>query len=134
LSDDDQVDDLAAQIRAVTGGPIDLVIDPLCGVPATAAARCLAPGGRLVNLGSSAGTEATFTSALLRGGSQSMLGYTNNSLNADQRRAALDALLAHAAAGDLTVEHDVVTLDALPTSWRAQAAGTNDRRYIAASG
>lgn len=132
LSDDDGVDDLAAQIRAVTGGPIDLVIDPLCGVPATAAAQCLAPGGRLVNLGSSAGTEATFTSALLRGNSQSILGYTNNSLTADQRRAALDALLGHAAAGELTLEHDVHPVDGSSSSWLRQSAGANIHRSVVA--
>lgn len=130
LSDDDQVDELVTRIRAVTGGPIDLVIDPLCGVPATAAAQCLAPGGRLVNLGSAAGTEATFTSALLRGGSQSILGYTNNSLTADQRRAALDALLAHAASGGLTVEGDVAPIPGGTAAWQAQATGTSDRRCV----
>lgn len=130
LSDDDRVDDLAAQIRAVTRGPIDLVIDQLCGVPATAAALCLAPGGRLVNLDSSAGTEATFTSALLRGGGQSILGYTNDSLTADQRRDAFTSLLARAASGALGVEHDVVPVDALGTSWQAQWSGANDRRPV----
>ena len=34
--------------------PVDLVVDPLYGVPAAAAAKCLRPGGRLVNLGGSA--------------------------------------------------------------------------------
>jgi NADPH:quinone reductase-like Zn-dependent oxidoreductase len=130
LSDDDQVDDLAAQIRAVTGGPIDLVIDPLCGVPATAAAQCLAPGGRLVNLGSSAGTEASFTSALLRGASQSILGYTNNSLTSDQRRAALDVLVGHAASHGLTVAHEVVPYAHTAAGWRRQAIGVNDRRFV----
>jgi NADPH:quinone reductase-like Zn-dependent oxidoreductase len=131
LEDGDRPDDLAVRIRAATEGPIDLVIDPLCGVPATAAAQCLAPGGRLVNLGSSAGTEATFTSALLRGGSQSILGYTNNSLTAEQRRTALDALLTHAAAGSLTVDHDVVRVDGSAEAWQLQARGTNERRYVA---
>ncbi|CAI9412312.1 quinone oxidoreductase family protein [Nocardioides sp. T2.26MG-1] len=130
LRDDDQVDDLAAQIRAATGAPIDLVIDPLCGVPATAAAQCLAPGGRLVNLGSSAGTEATFTSALLRGGSQSILGYTNNSLTAVQRRAALDALIGHAASGGLTVAHEAIPHTHAAASWQRQAIGVNDRRLV----
>lgn len=130
LSDDDRVDELAARIRAVTGGPIDLVIDPLCGVPATAAARCLAPGGRLVNLGSSAGTEATFTSALLRGGSQSILGYTNNSLTADQRRAALGVLVGHAASDGLTVAHEVVPHTHTDAGWQRQAIGVNDRRFV----
>lgn len=45
-------------------GEVDLVLDPLCGVPASAALLYLADDGRLVNLGSSAGAAATFSSAL----------------------------------------------------------------------
>jgi NADPH2:quinone reductase len=130
LRDDDGAGELTARIRRSVGGSVDLVIDPLCGIPGTAAALCLAPGGRLVNLGSSAGATATYSSAALRGGSQSILGYTNNALTPDLRRDALDALLAHAAAGDLSVEHDVVLLDNLPAAWQAQADGTNERRYV----
>jgi NADPH:quinone reductase-like Zn-dependent oxidoreductase len=134
LRPDDEPHDLAARIRDACAGPVDLVIDPLCGVPGTAAALCLAPEGRLVNLGSSAGSDASYSSASLRGGGHGILGYTNNALTPDQRRGALDLLLTHAAAGDLSVEHDVVTLDALPAAWQAQADGTNERRAVVTFG
>jgi NADPH2:quinone reductase len=49
------------------------VLDPLFGVPAAAALRTLRPGGRLVNLGGSAGATAPIDSATLRGGSLSVL-------------------------------------------------------------
>jgi NADPH2:quinone reductase len=130
LGPDDDSESLGARMRDTCGGPVDLVIDPLCGVPGTAALLCLAPTGRLVNLGSSASPTATYSSAALRGGSHSILGYTNNALTPQLRRGALDAVLAHAAPGDLTVEHDVVALEDLPAAWQAQAAGVNDRRYV----
>ena len=52
--DTEDVAELAARLGAAVDGPVDLVLDPLYGVPAAAAARCLRPGGRLVNLGGSA--------------------------------------------------------------------------------
>ena len=74
-------------------GPFDVVLDPVFGLAATAAARVLAPGGRLVNLGGAAGDEATFSSAGLRSRSASVLGYTNNSLSAEQRAEAIGSVL-----------------------------------------
>ena len=51
----DDVDELAARLTDATGGGVDVVLDPVFGVAATAALRVLAPGGRLVNLGGAAG-------------------------------------------------------------------------------
>jgi NADPH2:quinone reductase len=50
---DETADALAARMSDHCEGPVDVVVDPLCGVPATAALRLLANQGRLVNLGSS---------------------------------------------------------------------------------
>ena len=62
---------------------VDLVLDPLFGVPAAAAAaRVLAPGGRLVNLGGAAGDSARSPPPTLRSRTASVLGYTNNALTA----------------------------------------------------
>lgn len=118
----DDVDGLAARMREVVG-EVDVVLDPLCGVPASAAALCLAPGGRLVNLGSSAGATATFSSAHLRSGSREIRGYTNNDLTAEQRRAALAAIEEHAAAGRLRVPFEEFGLDDVADAWRRQARG-----------
>src|SRR4051812_3366968 len=49
----DRVDELADRMGAAADGPVDLVLDPLFGVPAAAALKCLRAGGRLVNLGGS---------------------------------------------------------------------------------
>ncbi|WP_353510263.1 zinc-binding dehydrogenase [Intrasporangium sp.] len=121
---------LAARFEQACGGPVSVVIDPLCGVPGSAAAEVLAEGGRLVNLGSSAGATAQYTSATLRSRSAAILGYTNNSLTNDQRREALTSLLHHAAEGRLTVDHETVEWDDLPDAWARQADGLARRRIV----
>jgi NADPH:quinone reductase len=130
LRDDDDPDDLAAQLADACEGDVDVVIDPLCGVPASAALRLLAPGARFVNLGGSAGDTATFASATIRSRSARVLGYTNNEIDTEQKAAALLALLEHAADGHLTVDHEVVSLDGLPEAWQRQAQGRAERRIV----
>jgi NADPH2:quinone reductase len=99
--------------------PADLVIDPVFGTPAEAALRALRPGGTLVNLGSAAGATARFDSAVLRGGSLRIVGYTNNSLTTERRAAVLEKIAGHAAAGRLTVTHRCVPYFRVTESWHA---------------
>ncbi|MFM6850764.1 MAG: zinc-binding alcohol dehydrogenase family protein [Terrabacter sp.] len=129
LSRGDDVDGAAARIRQVAG-EVDLVIDPLCGVPASAALLCLAPRGRLVNLGSSAGATATFSSAHLRSGSRMVRGYTNNDLTPEQRADALSAIGKHAADGELSVPFEVFPLEQVAIAWERQRAGQVDGRAV----
>lgn len=130
LRDDDTAESLGARLAEALDGNLDLVVDPLCGVPATAALELLADGGRLVNLGSSAGATATFASATLRSRSAAVLGYTNNALTAAQREQALTSIVGHAADGRLTVSHETVDLTDLPEAWARQAAGSAERRIV----
>lgn len=130
LRDDDTVGDLTQRLGKACDGLFDVVVDPLCGVPASAALELVGDGGRLVNLGSSAGPSASFASATLRSRSAAILGYTNNSLTAAQRAQALTALLSHAAAGELTVDHECVELVDVSDAWARQAEGSADRRIV----
>lgn len=125
LKDGDDVARLAARLRAAADGPVDLVLDPLFGIPAAAALRTLRPGGRLVNLGSAAGETAPLDSATLRAGSLRVLGYTNNDLTPGQRSAALTLVAEHAAAGRLTADHETVRLSDVTTAWHR-----TDRRIV----
>jgi NADPH:quinone reductase-like Zn-dependent oxidoreductase len=119
------------ELTARLGEPsYDVVIDPVFGAAATAAARVLAPGGRLVNLGGSSGDEAVFSSAVLRSKSASVLGYTNNSLTAGQRRDALTAVLRHAAAGAITVTHETVALAEVADAWQRQSTNATSGRLV----
>ena len=93
----DDVAGLAARLGQACRGQVSVVIDPLQRVPGSAAAEVLAEGGRLVNLGSSAGATAQYSSATLRSRSAAILGYTNNSLTNEQRSHALTSLLRRRA-------------------------------------
>jgi NADPH:quinone reductase-like Zn-dependent oxidoreductase len=117
-------------LAEAAGGPAHLVLDPLYGVPAAAAAQALGPGGRLVNLGSSADATAPMESAALRSSSLRVLGYTNNELSTELRREALTHVVQEAAAGRLTVEHERVPLADVTAAWARQVAGQAGGRIV----
>jgi NADPH:quinone reductase len=110
-------DTLAGRLKKAAPDRVDLVLDPVWGTPAEAALRVLSPGGRLVNLGSSAGAAASLGSAALRSSSLSVLGYTNNALTDGQKATALSQILAHAAAGRLTADRETLPLDRAAEVW-----------------
>ena len=130
LQDGEPVDALTDRLREALDGPLDVVVDPLCGAPASAAARLLGEGGRLVNLGSSAGPTMEVDSASLRSRTAAVLGYTNNAITSEQRDAALLAVLGHAAAGRLRVDHEVLALDDVGEAFVRQADGTATTRIV----
>ncbi len=120
------VDELAARLRDAAGGPVDVVIDPVGGAAATAALLVLAEHGRLVHLGSSGGPTATFSSAALRSGSHSILGYTNNAVTPAQKAEALHAVLAHRC----TVTYETVPLAAVADAWVRAGAAPDGRLVV----
>ena len=124
----EDVDALAT--RLAEHGPYDVVLDPVWGVAATAAARNLATGGRLVNLGGASGDEAVFQSSVLRSRSASVLGYTNNALTPDQRRDAITAVLGHAVASRIRMRYDVCPLADVEQVWQRQTTGEAGPRCV----
>jgi NADPH:quinone reductase-like Zn-dependent oxidoreductase len=110
--------------------PFDVVLDPVFGVAATAAARHLSPHGRLVNLGGASGDEATFSSAVLRSRTASVLGYTNNGITAEQRSEAIAAVLDHAAAGRIRLQYDVHPIAEVEKVWSRVGAGETEGRCV----
>ena len=121
---------LTAAFSDACGGSVDVVVDPVFGVAATAASRVLAPHGRLVNLGGASGDVAEFSSAVLRSRTAEVLGYTNATLTPAQRRAALEAVLGHAAEGRLAVASEQVPLSEVTDAWERQAAGRATARLV----
>jgi NADPH:quinone reductase-like Zn-dependent oxidoreductase len=119
---------LAGRLTAAAGGPVDVVIDPVFGEPAAAAALALGPGGRLVNLGGTAHDRAEFSSATLRANSIDILGYTNNAISAEQRADALTSVLTLAARGQVAVEHQVIPLAECAQAW--DSAGRSGPRVV----
>ena len=121
---------LTDRLREACQGHADVVVDPLAGAPGTAAVQVLGDGGRLVNLGSSAGAALSVDSAALRSRSAAVLGYTNNALTDRRRRAVFGTVLSHAADGRLEVAHEVVALDEAPAAWAAVAEGRAAHRVV----
>ncbi len=118
----DDVDDLHRRIVAACEGPLHLVIDPVWGLPAEAAARALGVEGRLVNIGAASGPTARFDSATVRSRLHNILGYTNSALTPEQKAQALNEILAHAAAGRCTVDRETMPLARAGEAWELQAA------------
>jgi NADPH:quinone reductase-like Zn-dependent oxidoreductase len=114
----------------VEHGPFDVVLDPVFGVASIAASRSLAERGRLVNLGSAGGDQATYSSAVLRSRTASVLGYTNNALSSDQRREAITAVLGHAAAGRIRMQYAVHSLTEVEQVWTRVASGQAGSRCV----
>jgi NADPH:quinone reductase len=128
--DTDDVAELAKRFAAAVDGPVDLVLDALFGPAAAAAAKALRPGGRLVNLGSSAAETCPLDSGTLRGKSLRVWGYTNNELTPRQRAEAIGILAGHAVAGRLAVTHEIVPLADVESAWQRQHNGGAPGRIV----
>jgi NADPH:quinone reductase-like Zn-dependent oxidoreductase len=109
--------ELTAAFREAAGGDVDVVHDPLWGAPAAAAAEALAVDGRLVQLGQSAGAEATLSSAPIRGRHLNVLGYFNALVPPDVRRDGYRTLVEHAVAGRIAVEVERLPLAQVADAW-----------------
>ena len=131
LQPDETGPDWPARLIEAAGGPVDVVIDPVFGEPAAAAALALGPGGRLVNLGGAAGDLAEFSSAVLRGRTIGVLGYTNNAISAGAAgRRPHRGAAAGRAAGAVSVDHRVLPLAEIRTAW-SLASGSGPRIVVA---
>jgi len=122
---------LTERIRDASGGQLHVVIDPVWGVPGVAALEAISPFGRFVQLGQAAGPEAVVKSAIVRGRYLSVLGHSNFVLPWEDLAAAYRALIDYAAAGKLTVEVEVLPLEAAAEVWKRQA--TSPHRKLALS-
>lgn len=117
-------DDLPERLREACGGDgPTLIVDPLWGEPVRAAAEAAAPEARIVHLGQSAGPEATFASAVVRGKRLSILGHSNFALSPDERRQAYLEVAEHVAAGWITIDVEEFALDQIAAAWVAQERG-----------
>jgi NADPH:quinone reductase len=117
-------DDLVERFREACGGDgPTLVVDPVWGEPARAAIEAAAPGARIVQVGQSAGAEATLTSAAIRLKQLSILGYTDFALTPEQRREVYGGLTEHVLAGRIRIDVETFPLDAVSQAWSAQQDG-----------
>jgi len=118
-------DGLSDRLREAAGGDgPTLVVDALWGEPVQAVVEAAAPGARIVHLGQSAGPEATFPSAAVRGKRLSILGHSNFALSPEEQRRAYLDVAGHIATGRIRIDVETFTLDEVGVAWKAQANGS----------
>jgi NADPH:quinone reductase-like Zn-dependent oxidoreductase len=123
--------DIARRLRDACGGEgPNLVLDPLWGEPLTAALEAAAPAARIVNVGQSAGPQATLRSAAVRGKQLELLGYSNFAAPPDVVAREYRRLLGHAAAGDVRVDVEQVPFADVSSAWRRQAEGAGCKLVV----
>jgi NADPH2:quinone reductase len=127
-------DDLVAAFRDAAGGDgPTYVVDTLWGSPAVAAIQSAAPGWRLVQVGQSAGGEATVASAAIRGKMGEIYGFTDFAVPPGDFREHYLRLVGHAAAGEIQFDVESYPLDRIAEAWERQAAGANAKLVVTIS-
>jgi len=123
-------EDLPAAFSAAADGRIDVVIDPLFGEPFVAAVNAASFGARLVQIGTGAGTEATISSAPIRGKMLVLMGHANFAAPPEVKREAYTRLAEAAAGGRIVVEADRIPLDQVAEAWDRLAAGSHRKLVL----
>jgi NADPH:quinone reductase len=127
----DEEEDLAASFREACGGDgPTLIVDPLWGEPLAAALQAAATGARAVNIGQSAGPEATLASAWVRGKQLELFGYSNFAVPRDVLEREYRRLVEAAVAGKIVVEVERVPLDLVADAWRRQREGAGKKLVV----
>lgn len=123
--------DFAAALRHACGGEgPNLIVDPLWGPPAVAALEAAAPEARLVQLGQSAGADATLSSAVIRGKRLEILGFTNLSVPFAVLAETYSRLVAHAANGRLSLPIERVPFGEALDAWRRLGEGSDTKLVV----
>jgi NADPH:quinone reductase-like Zn-dependent oxidoreductase len=130
VSLDAEPDSLPNAFIEAAEGRIDVVVDPLWGPPAVAAVKAASKWGRFVQLGQSAGGEATIASRDIRGKSLTIMGHTNFGVPREARAEAYGEMARHAAAGELRMDAEKIPLDKVEEAWERQAASPNHKLVL----
>jgi NADPH:quinone reductase len=124
-------DDLVTAFREATGGEgPTYIVDTLWGPPAAAAIQAAAPDWRMVQVGQSAGAEASLASAAVRGKMGELYGYTDFAVPKDDFREQYLRLVGHAAAGEITFDIETYPLEQVAEAWERQATGANAKIVV----
>jgi NADPH:quinone reductase-like Zn-dependent oxidoreductase len=122
--------DLAHAFESAAGGQLDIVVDPLWGEPAMAALRAIATGGRLVNVGQSAGTDVRLPLDVVRNRQGAIHAISSGWTPLERKAAAYRSLLEHVVARRISVDREVVALDHVAAAWRRQEASPGRKLVI----
>lgn len=125
-----EIDGLTDRIKQASGGELHVVIDPVWGQPGVAALAAMSPMGRFVQLGASAGAEATVNSGIVRGRFLSVLGYTSFLVPWEEQAAAYRTMADWAVVGKLKVEHEMLPLEKAADAWARQKSSPHKKLVL----
>jgi NADPH:quinone reductase-like Zn-dependent oxidoreductase len=100
-------------------------------IPGLEGERAAVPEGRLVNMGQAAGSDVRLPLEIVRNRQGAIHAISSGWTDLAQKAAAYGRVLAHALAGRLTVDRDVVPLDAVAAAWERQDASPCRKLVIA---
>jgi NADPH2:quinone reductase len=129
LRADEAIEELAARLLAA-GGPVDVILDGLYGIPLEAALRVCARRARVINIGNSAGATVQVPAGLLRGKQLTLSGFAGLHTPLRDKRAALTWLWTALACGELQIEVRTFPLEGSVAAWRAQTASPHAKCVI----
>ncbi len=115
--------DVADALDAACRDGVDVVYDPVWGAPVEAAVKVARPGARIVSLGQSAGSTASFTSATVRGKQLNILGYSNFAVPREVAVEAYRTMVGLSTGGLLKVDYSRVSLGEAHRAWQGQLDG-----------
>ncbi|HSJ73206.1 MAG TPA: zinc-binding dehydrogenase, partial [Miltoncostaeaceae bacterium] len=121
---------LAAALREVCGDGADLVIDTLWGEAAVAAIGALRRGGRIVQVGSSAGPTAEVVAGPFRGGRLDLRGFSVFSEAPEGVARAYRELADAALRGAVTMSLVGVPLADAPEAWDRLASSAGGDKIV----
>ncbi|MEU1405642.1 zinc-binding alcohol dehydrogenase family protein [Streptomyces sp. NPDC005728] len=113
----DGVPGLDERILEAAGAPVDLVVDLLWGAPAGAALSTLGAGGRLVNVGASAGAELILRSETMRSKPAEIRGHTNAQYSPATFNTHCKSIFELASQGGLSLPTVVYKLEDVAEAW-----------------
>lgn len=111
---------LPEALQEAAGGPIDIVVDPLWGAPAMGAIAALGDGGRLVTVGSTAGTEVDLPLQAMRKVRSSVIGLSSGWTPLPEKLDACRFVVEQLSAGTVKMNHEVESLESITDAWLRQ--------------
>lgn len=113
-----------AQLTALAPAGFDVVVDMLWGAPMAVAARHLARGARVAQVGNSAGPTSSIDAPSFRNKGAVLVGHSNFLVSAEERMTAYRRVAELAAAGNLQVSASPVPLDDFDRVWAGNGPTT----------
>ncbi|MBJ7472204.1 MAG: zinc-binding dehydrogenase [Solirubrobacteraceae bacterium] len=117
-------------LRDLTDGGADLIIDFTWGAPAMAALNCAAKDARLIQVGNAASLGVGVSATELRRGNFVIKGYSNWNETLERKQEAFTELLGQVAAGTLKLHTEAVGLDDVPSAWERQATSPGAKLVV----